>query len=256
MKKALLFTLAAAVVVGTTAQTNAQEKGKFWIGGQFGYESTESFQNMPVNSLTVAPEFGYNLSDRWGVGIEVGLTNANTRNTYTTILPGVNDLVSSWSSHVRTWSVAPFARYTFARWRALRLYADGGVFYEHAVSKSKGSNSPIIVGNPDGGSDGQSDGGRWQSGDLIFQDYPGGQSDGSNDSGVTSRGGGIFINPGFAIHVTKCLALSGSVNLLSVGASNSGKNTPNSHDDTKTLKASLNSPFASGAIRLGFHVTF
>jgi len=208
MKKVLLFTLAAAMTVGTIAGVGAQEKGKFWVGGKFGFGSTD-YTVATVNSFTVAPEFGYNFSDRWGAGIEFSVMNS-----------AIHTEQDTQHSYAKTLSFAPFARYTFARWRALSIHADGGFAYMYA--------------------DGNID-------------------DSGNYSGNETQSGGIFVNPGFTLHVTRCLALTGRVNLFSLSTSTTSANytsTGSDSYDVTSWAASLNSPFASGAIQLGFHVSF
>lgn len=61
------------------------------------------------------PEFGYNLSDRWALGIQLGLINAEAN---------AGTSASAWS---QTFSVAPFARYTLLKWKAFSVFADGGI---------------------------------------------------------------------------------------------------------------------------------
>jgi len=228
MKKVLLFAVAASVVTGVATTAGAQERGEFWLGGQFGYHTAGTGDAAPTRTFTFEPEFGYNLSERWGVGIELGLHGKRATQAAATVpsLPdywrpdgaeqwGVAGEDGSSSRHsARTLSIAPFARYTFVRWRSVRVYADGGIVY----SQTRGE-----------------------------FDLRGRYSD------VTTRYGGLFVNPGFAFHLTRCVALTGSVNLLKVGTS---RTTSFASFDETALDASLNSPFTPGALRLGFHVSF
>jgi hypothetical protein len=107
---------ASLLLAGLAVQGQAQEK-KFWIGGTVGYSSTKLPDIHDASeTFTLLPEFGYNLSDRWAVGIRFGLNQAdlNTDNTTTDF---------------QEFSVAPFARYTLLNWKAFSIFADGGIGY-------------------------------------------------------------------------------------------------------------------------------
>ena len=111
MKKVIFATLLLAALAVTS---QAQEK-KWWVGGTVGYSSTK----LPgihdaSETFTFLPELGYNLSDRWAVGIQFGLNQADLN----------TDNSSTW---FQQFSVAPFARYTFWSYKSFSLFADGGI---------------------------------------------------------------------------------------------------------------------------------
>jgi len=204
MKKSVILTLAALAAIVTTVEVDAQEKGKFWIGGEFGFESAKR-TNAVGNEFSIAPEFGYNFSDRWGAGIAIGVQNGTLKSA--DYADGITRRHGT-----STLSIAPFARYTFLRWRKVQLYADGGVVYSYSYG--------------------------------MFDDS-------GNYSDAEVQYGGLLVNPGFAIHLGRCFALTGGVNLLRVG-----KSSIKGSNNVKTWEASLNSPFTSGAMTLGFQVSF
>jgi hypothetical protein len=163
MKKA--FILAAAAIVLAATGANAQDN-KFWAGGSFGFSSTELSSVASSSSLSILPEVGYNFSDRWAVGLQFGLNQAEIENDIT-----VNDF--------QTFSIAPFARYTFLRWKAFSVFANGGIAFSDLT------------------------------GDTDFEDGV------NEDAGLTTVG--LFVNPGFSVRLSDRFSLTGSVNVFSAG---------------------------------------
>jgi hypothetical protein len=127
MKKVFLLTVAVVLV---TVNANAQNRENFWLGGSFGFESAGT--STDCKSFTINPELGYNLSDRWGIGIRAEIRQTGTRSRY---LYGDS----------RIFSVAPFVRCTFLNWNVLNVFADGGFMYSSAGGETdnQGSARPV-----------------------------------------------------------------------------------------------------------------
>ncbi len=111
MKKMLLTAVVALMTLTASAQV--------YVGGQVGFWRNHS-QN--ETQFTIAPEVGYNLSDNWAIGIALGYNYA-----YNEL--GVGD---KWNGL----KVNPYARYTFAKFGPVNLFADGG--FEFETGKYKG----------------------------------------------------------------------------------------------------------------------
>lgn len=120
MKK--FFMVAALAVAALTA--NAQ----VWIGGNLGVhtdktkiEDTEIGTNTTVE---IAPEIGYNLNEKWAVALQLGYQySSNAANVL-----GSTDLKGS----VNTFSIKPYARYTFVKAGNFSAFCDGYLSYETA----------------------------------------------------------------------------------------------------------------------------
>jgi hypothetical protein len=212
MKKAIIFAAAAAMILTGTVGANAQTKGKFWVGGNISFESTELSSVASSNSLTILPEFGYNFSDRWAAGILFGMSQSKIEGT-------IGD------NRLQGFSVTPFARYTFFNWKALSLFADGGLRYESVT------------------------------GDAGFE-YE--SPDGTYTSTANEvRHANLFVNPGFSVRLAKHFALVGSMNIFSAGYTETSLSSSYTGSaDTNSWAASLNSPFNLDNFSLGFNVTF
>ena len=124
MKKILMTLAAAFVAVSMSAQNN------MYVGGSLGYTSTSYDGDAQQSTLKFIPEFGVQLNDQWGVGIEIGYS-ATTNKT----LP--KDITSS------TFSFAPYARYTALKFGPVNVFADGQFSYDmiNAQSYNVGTNS-------------------------------------------------------------------------------------------------------------------
>lgn len=98
MKKFYSALVAMFIAVTASAQV--------YVGGQVGL-----WRNTDANhtSFNIAPEVGYNLSDKWAVGTEIGY-------------------VYDYSNGLKTNGVgiAPYARYTAAKFGPVSLIFDGG----------------------------------------------------------------------------------------------------------------------------------
>lgn len=114
MKKVLL--LAAFAVVGLAA--NAQ----YYVGGNLGF-TNEGVKNNKTTTLTIAPEFGYNINSKWAVGGKVGYTLVNPENTPET----------------STFHFAPYVRYTACTLGPVSIHFDGGFALENSKVKDQNS---------------------------------------------------------------------------------------------------------------------
>lgn len=104
-----MILMAAFAVASMTA--NAQ----MWIGGSVGADFDHTNNLQTVSKFTLSPEVGYNLSEKLAIAMAV---NYNLRNT--------NPKVGT-ATQVHTFSIAPYARYTFAKTGMVGFFVDGGV---------------------------------------------------------------------------------------------------------------------------------
>ncbi len=104
MKKIILFAIAAVISVAVSA------KG-LYLGGQAGFWHEDN-DNLRVNTLTILPEIGYNINDRWAFGTELGFQMKR--------LCG--------ESVTNIFEISPYVRYTYFRSsdNLVSLFLDGG----------------------------------------------------------------------------------------------------------------------------------
>lgn len=98
MKK-FLFTLVAAVVTLTAS-------AQVYVGGEVGL-----WRNWNDNKTTfeILPEVGYNLNENWAIGTSIGYAYNYAD-----------------GEKINAVEVAPYARYTYAKFDAVSLFLDGG----------------------------------------------------------------------------------------------------------------------------------
>ena len=124
MKKILMTMVAAFAAVSMNAQV--------YIGGSVAFEAWSSQKLAGDKSETafkIMPEIGYNLSDEWAIGTVIGYQSDKFN--------GVNGVSES------AFSIAPYARYTFAKLGKVNLFVDGGLAFPSA---SKADWTEIAVG--------------------------------------------------------------------------------------------------------------
>ena len=69
MKKFLFLAIAAVMTLGASAQSN-----KWYAGGQLTFgKTTESVSGLKTTQVTVLPELGYNMTDNFAVGAQLGV---------------------------------------------------------------------------------------------------------------------------------------------------------------------------------------
>ena len=124
MKKILMTMVAAFAAMSMNAQV--------YLGGSFAFEAWSSQKLAGDKSETVfklMPEIGYTLNDEWAIGTVIGYQSDKFN--------GVNGMSES------AFSIAPYARYTFANMGRVNLFVDGGLSF---TSASKADWSELAVG--------------------------------------------------------------------------------------------------------------
>ena len=105
MKKIMMTLVAAAMATTMNAQG--------FIGGKVGY-SHFSNDDTHTNTWTIAPEFGFAISDDWTFGTAIGYETSKK-----------DDVTRS------AFSIAPYLRYTIARLDKVNFFTDFGFNYKH-----------------------------------------------------------------------------------------------------------------------------
>lgn len=132
MKKIIL---ALVVLLGLGTYANAQEAGKYWVGGALSFSSTKekvSDVSETVTNYSVIPEFGYVLNDRLGIGLQIGFSHRESAN-----YGYWDNNVSVLGDNVKMngYTINPFVRYSFLKGSFGSLFFDGGVGYSHYKQK-------------------------------------------------------------------------------------------------------------------------
>lgn len=121
MKK-IMMTLAAVCVAATM---NAQ----MYVGGTVGFLSTSDKTNpaaeLTTTTFSINPEFGYQLDEKWGVGIALGFATSKVKAENTTVNPNV-----SVDSKVTTFEIKPYARYQCFAAGNFNVFVDGGLDFK------------------------------------------------------------------------------------------------------------------------------
>ena len=118
---------AVALVAMMTMTVNAQ----VYVGGGVGFQTTSQDGNSET-FFKLVPEIGYNLDENWALGIAVGYgehkTTLKSGNLKTT-------------AKVKAFEIAPYARYTFAKFDKVNLFVDGTVDYLHTDNAGDKNNT-------------------------------------------------------------------------------------------------------------------
>lgn len=124
MKKFLLMIAVALVSVAASAQV--------YVGGEVSYWRNHQDNN---TTFSIAPEVGYTLSDKWGIGVSLEYAH-----NYTGLQSHLTE-----GQKVNSFSVNPYARYTYAKLGPVNLFLDGG--FEFATAKIKDADDSYTAWN-------------------------------------------------------------------------------------------------------------
>ena len=109
--------VAAFVSVSMSAQ--------FYVGGGVGFASFDD-SNKSHSVFKFVPEVGYNLDEDMAVGIALTYTQGSTADAWLLTDPN-KDL----NEDLKTFSIAPYLRYSFAKFGPVTVFADGCFEYTH-----------------------------------------------------------------------------------------------------------------------------
>ncbi len=106
MKKFLLTIVVALAAVSANAQV--------YVGGGVGIGSSKADYDgaETVIAYKLKPEIGYNLNEKWAIGVEFGWSGANKGGD-------------------KAFEINPYARYNFFETGILKLFVDGSLGYGH-----------------------------------------------------------------------------------------------------------------------------
>ena len=130
MKKIMM--IAAMMVAAVSA--NAQ----VWIGGEVGFNTSTNTVKVSgvstdetTNNFTIAPEIGYNLSDKWAVAVKVAFAHSGNNGEVAVLLNNYLGALGFKDGKVTTNAIVinPYVRYTFVKSGNFSAFVDGGVSY-------------------------------------------------------------------------------------------------------------------------------
>ena len=110
MKKIMMTLVAIAMATTMNAQ--------WYVGGGVGL-ATSSYDGNSTTIWSILPEVGYNINDKWAVGTVIGYGESRIK------------IKDGGKEKVKTFQVAPYARYTFVKWEKVNLFLDVTVGYKH-----------------------------------------------------------------------------------------------------------------------------
>ena len=131
MKKIMMIAAFAAMAMTANAQV--------WMGGSLGADFVKVDGADNTSSvISVKPEIGYSINDKWDVAIGLGAKFYNDASFQWEGLPGNGDATE--------WTIAPYARYTFAQTGKVGFFVDGGVDLGIMKPKDVDSKTSVWVG--------------------------------------------------------------------------------------------------------------
>ena len=91
-----------------------------------------------INSFSISPDFGYNLNERWAIGAELAYAHEGTYY--------YNEGKDRISSHVNSFAIAPYARYSFYENKIVRLFIDMGLGFSTSKAEHRDAVNGFEIG--------------------------------------------------------------------------------------------------------------
>ncbi len=110
----LYFKMKKIILMATFAVASLSANAQAWVGGALGFDFKDQKDVATTTFFKIAPEVGYNLSDKWTIALALDLN-------YTSLNPEVGETVGTTGL-----TLAPYARYTFANAGIASFFVDGG----------------------------------------------------------------------------------------------------------------------------------
>ncbi len=221
MKKTIFTIL---LLAGMASQVRAQEQGRFWIGGSLGFNNRTEESTLSAEPVE---ERSYKYHS-YSIQPELGYAFSDRWAAGIRLGFGQSkdEYVTNYERDRRykTFQVAPFVRYTCLSWRKFSVFVDGGLSY-----------------------------GQYKEDDIPYIEDP-------NDSHRKQNRYGVFLQPGFSLRLSSCIALTGRLNFLDVSYEKYELTSTSVYGTTDTdsnqFYANLNSPFSVNNFTVGFNFSF
>ena len=139
MKRIILTVL---LLTGMSAM-QAQES-KFYVGGTLGFTWSKLKSDDTSTSgasVKVMPEVGYNLSDKWALGVSLGYSHGyaafggidfnDLKSIANAVASTAADVASDGTAKLNSFRFAPYARYNFWQTGKLKFFLEGSLGYIH-----------------------------------------------------------------------------------------------------------------------------
>lgn len=127
MKRVFLL---LTVMLGLATMANAQEVGKYWVGGSLGFTAVDGDGSTDYN-YKIVPEFGYVLSDKLGIGVKLGYQHLEN-GTGTLIGEAIS---ANGTGDIDILSINPFLRISCIKGNIGGLFVDAGAGYSHVKNE-------------------------------------------------------------------------------------------------------------------------
>ena len=111
MKKIILTVAVAAAALSANAQA--------YIGGELGVWHDPDADK---TTFSIHPEVGYDLSEKWALGIDLGYNFGNTKKTAEVL----GHEVASVTTKTHDFTINPYARWSFVKFGPAKLFLDMG----------------------------------------------------------------------------------------------------------------------------------
>ena len=139
MKRILL-----AVLLLTGMSAMQAQESKFYVGGTLGL----TWSKLKIDggsqsgvSFKAMPEVGYNLSDKWSIGVSLGYSHGyaafggidfnDIKSIANTVVSTAADVASDDIAKLNSFRFAPYVRYNFWQTGKLKFFLEGSLGYVH-----------------------------------------------------------------------------------------------------------------------------
>jgi hypothetical protein len=129
------------LLIATISSKAQLTKGNWLTGGNASFTSAKysgsSNSNQTINTITISPDIGYFLFDKFAAGLKISITSQNDF-----VKPTVGSSGTSYSTRATTYNFGPFARYYFLPLeKQLNIFAEAGDQFGISTSSNTSNQS-------------------------------------------------------------------------------------------------------------------
>lgn len=144
MKRLVIFLSFAALL--SFESVKAESETRYYAGGSLGFNTAKVDDSASATSLSIAPDFGMQLNDRWMCGLAFSYGNQSASSAlldeFEKYLPS-----STWyDAKVQNFSVAPYACYRCYHVGPIGCWLEGYAYFGQSSVKDSFTSNEVSVG--------------------------------------------------------------------------------------------------------------
>lgn len=144
MKRLVIFLSFAALL--SFESVKAESETRYYVGGSLGFSTAKVDNSASATSLSIAPDFGMQLNDRWMCGLAFSYGNQSASSAQLDEIEKYLTSSTWYDAKVQNFSVAPYACYRCYHVGPIGCWLEGYVYFGQSSVKDSFTSNEVSVG--------------------------------------------------------------------------------------------------------------